>query len=437
MLETKHSGIAAGRRVFVGPSFEGQGRKARPRGASVSTPGAQGSMSKAGGGTGRWKARDCDTTEDNSPFSTWGARRKRRPSVSTTAPSVRSPTLRTRGASVSHQNWTGTSFEIGGDVRELARRRDERLKREREEPSGALERDGGAQWAVDQREVEENKRMWKGQRRAATAPIPKTMPSPNVTISGSSFVTARSRLPSFTPSFFRRPSDSSWFAPSSPPSPLPAPLKRPALHVHTASHPFVESPAPASIHSTRSAQEVLQTSFLNPFRRSKDRSTDNGSSLGNGQPPPSQTSATSLLPLAGSTHLRTASEPAPHSPPLVGVRFDDPNASGAQPPASPAAVLARADSKADAAPPDFPPPPPKPKETPDDVIKTARMLVRVDWSQRDDLPDSFDEHVARKYPTTKGEAWQELGLVWRRGGWLELWDETVHLLPPLNTAPFH
>lgn len=56
------------------------------------------------------------------------------------------------------------------------------------------------------------------------------------------------------------------------------------------------------------------------------------------------------------------------------------------------------------------------------------MLVRVDWSPRDDLPDVFDEHVAKKYPTVK-ETWEELAVVWRASGQIELWSEHVSPLP--------
>ncbi|GAA5854689.1 hypothetical protein JCM8547_004941 [Rhodosporidiobolus lusitaniae] len=447
-IETKHAGITAGRRVFVGPSFEGQGRKGRPRGASIGTPGASGRGRRgsiggdAAAGKGKWKARDVSEDWDDANarvFASWRKDRRASPSTSTRATSqtVQSAAaMRGRKGSVGAPAWTGCSFEVGADVRELARRRDERLKREREAREEAERREEEAgkrleeeheQWASrnPQEWEEEARQTWDKQRRASAPSGP--LRSPNVTLGSASFVTARTRMPSVSnAAFFRRPSDSSYLAfPPSSPDP-----KRPALHIQTASDALVASPANMSFHSANDEVEELSQSsgFLAPLRgilRSKDRTAANGSALGNGHP-----QTPSLIPHAPSARPRYDSNAPSHPAPSQGpnVRFPEQlelrEASGAQPPASPAEVLARADSRADAAPESYPPQPPLPKEKPDDVIKTARMLVKVDWSQRDDLPDAFDEHVARKFPTSGGEAWQELGVVWRRGGWIELWDES-------------
>ncbi|GAA5902868.1 hypothetical protein JCM6882_009148 [Rhodosporidiobolus microsporus] len=431
-LETKHAGVAAGRRVFVGPSFEGQGRKARPRGGSISTAGAGAASAK-----GKERAREPSDETEGSGFLSWRRRRgsqstSRKPTGETVPSSSAGPS--SRRASNAQQTWTGSSFEIGGDVREAARRRDERLRAEKK-----------------QRE-EEAKRKEEERRRVVSAPAatrPPAPKSPALTLDRASFVTARThfrpptpgdftpkdppqqvldRVPDLAHNLLRRPSDPPFLVP-------------PTLQVDTASSayfsisggpPSVSPSAPSPQQSTH-----LLTPTLKTILRGKDQPYQNGSALGNGHP----SSAPSAPPLLAVP--RASSQPPPAgsahsnrpllSPRNPSVRFpaqlDARDGSGAQPPASPSVVLARSDSEADAAPASFPPPPPRPRERSDDVIKAARMLVRVDWSQRDDLPDAFDEHVARKFPVSGGEGWEELAVVWRRGGWIELWGEYKFNIP--------
>ncbi|BGP15078.1 hypothetical protein JCM10213v2_003033 [Rhodosporidiobolus nylandii] len=323
--ETKHTGVAAGRRVFVGPSFEGQGRRERPRAGSISRSPAVGGA--GAGGEGKERAREVseDSSEGGSGFLPWRKRQasastSRKPTGETVPPSASSS--RKTSAAAQLQTWTGSSFEIGGDVREAARRRDERIKQERE------------------KREEEEKCREEERRRVVSAPADGLL------------------------------------------APLP----------------------------------------LKSILRGKDEPSANGTALGRGHP-----SSVPSTPAHPDLSVSPTLDRPALTPRGTSVRFpaslEPHTASGAQPPLPPSVVLARHDSEADAAPASYPPPPPRPRERSDDVIKTARMLVRTDWTARDDLPDKFDEHVARKFPTATGEGWEELGVVWRRGGWIELWGE--------------
>ncbi|GAA6037786.1 hypothetical protein JCM8097_005033 [Rhodosporidiobolus ruineniae] len=423
-LETKHAGIAAGRRVFVGPTFDGQGGRGRQRGGSISTP-TGGGGAAPGKGKGRARAESAGSVGEGGGFLPW---RRRRGSASTsrkptgeTVPSA--STSRNASATAGQQSWTGSSFEIGGDVREAARRRDERLKRERE-----------------QREEDERRRE-EERRRTVSAPAGGPPPrSPVLTLGGAaSFVTARDDLPLPSPADpARRPS-----LPSRPQQ--SASLAPPSLYVDAASTGFVSAPSSPGIPSPSSPfpPTPMSDGLLGPplkgILRGKDQPLANGSGLGHGHPSAGPY-APSLLAIPGSSRLNPSlsapspSDRPPLSPRSTSVRFpaelETPvKPSGAQPPAPPSVVLARSDDEADAAPASFPPAPPRPKERPEDVLKTARMLVKLDWSARDDLPDEYDEHSARKFPTTGGEAWEELGVVWRRGGWIELWGEFKFNVP--------
>ncbi|GAA5822154.1 hypothetical protein JCM11251_004875 [Rhodosporidiobolus azoricus] len=439
-LETKHAGIAAGRRVFVGPSFEGQSRRAGPRGGAIS-PAAGGA-----GGKGKERARELfDDEGERSGFLLWRRRRRsstttsRKPTGETVPSSSAGPSSRT--ASNAQHTWAGTSFEIGGDVREAARRRDERLRREREAREKEAERREEERRRVVSAPAEMNRRS------SSREPAPK---SPAITLDRASFMTARTHLPS-TPGVLtpnnppqqgvghvldsashppRRPSDPSLLAP-------------PSLLVDTASttyFPTTSSLSPASPHTAPPSQQspgLLTPTGLKPILRGKNQPYQNGSALGNGHPSSAPTASPLLaIPTSASeVHPGAGSDRPVLSPRTTGVRFPAQldtrpvEPSGAQPPASPSIVLARSDAEADAAPASFPPPQPRKRERSDDVIKTARMLVKVDWCQRDDLPDAFDEHVARKFPTSGGEGWEELAVVWRRGGWIELWGEYKFNVP--------
>lgn len=57
------------------------------------------------------------------------------------------------------------------------------------------------------------------------------------------------------------------------------------------------------------------------------------------------------------------------------------------------------------------------------ILKADRMLVRVGWTQREDLPKVFDENAARQFEIF-WDNWEEQAVVWRPGR-LELWTEYV------------
>jgi hypothetical protein len=60
---------------------------------------------------------------------------------------------------------------------------------------------------------------------------------------------------------------------------------------------------------------------------------------------------------------------------------------------------------------------------PPGVEKLERMLVRVGWTMREDLPDDLDEMSARKFPI-RYERWEEMAVLWKRSG-VEIWGSYV------------
>lgn len=60
---------------------------------------------------------------------------------------------------------------------------------------------------------------------------------------------------------------------------------------------------------------------------------------------------------------------------------------------------------------------------PPGVEKLERMLVRVGWTMREDLPDDLDEMSARKFPV-RYERWEEMAVLWKRSG-VEVWGSYV------------
>ncbi|GAA5971750.1 hypothetical protein JCM11641_001497 [Rhodosporidiobolus odoratus] len=425
-FETKHTGVTACRRVFVGPSFDGQGRKARPRAGSL--------LAGEGAGAGRGKERARESSVDEiadarAGFLPW---RKRTDSTSTSRKQTGEtiPFTSRKTSTAAQQTWMGSSFEIGGDVREAARRRDQRLKREQ-----------------DQREKDEAE-LQAEHPRYSSAPAAPPPRSPMSTMERASFVTAKTHIrPPALANLFaenhpsqaseansrRRPSEISFQLPYTA-SPLPF------LTVDPASAGFVSAPASPTSSLPVPSPDQQRVPLLKSILRRKDLSFENGSALGHGHPsaPSMALSAPALLGIPESASLQPPTRPThPKAEASTGtiVRFpsklETRDGSGARPPLPPSVVLARSDTELDAAPEAYPPGSSRPRERSDDVIKTARMLVRMEWSQRDDLPDKFDEHVARKYPTTIGENWEELGVVWRRGGWIELWGEWNLNLPAI------
>ena len=60
---------------------------------------------------------------------------------------------------------------------------------------------------------------------------------------------------------------------------------------------------------------------------------------------------------------------------------------------------------------------------PPGVEKLERMLVRVGWTMREDLPDDLDEMSARKFPI-RFERWEEMAVLWKRSS-VEIWGSYV------------
>ncbi|GAA6054384.1 hypothetical protein JCM3770_002230 [Rhodotorula araucariae] len=343
-FETKHAGLTALRRVFVGPSFKTHGHASHGQGGPFGPNGGHRGKGKGRASGGEGFADDGDANERSSSFP---LRRRRRASTSATIGSV----LHTDG---SRGGWTGASFEVGGDIRDAARRRNARLARQREEERLARQR-------------EEEERLAREREREQHATTP-----------------------------------------------LPAPRSRAFT---------TDLPRLCSILRTTNAA----TSSPSPLRLDVP-----------------------TTPLSDS---------APHTPTRTGVHFHEDlhvgelpaEGSGAKPPAPPSIVLARPDPDDDHEPKnststsmprlvdglrhpllnradrDAPRAPCRQRAS-DAVVRKERMLVRVDWTQREDLPDSFDEHVARRYPTSK-EGWEEVAVVWRANGQIELWGEFKFNLP--------
>ncbi|BGP39255.1 hypothetical protein JCM10449v2_003193 [Rhodotorula kratochvilovae] len=395
-LETKHAGLTALRRVFVGPSFQASGQAAPGQGG----PFAPKSSLYGGKGKGRASDGPADGGDVAERGSSFPLRRRRRASTSATAGS-------TAQGDSSRGGWTGASFEIGGDIRDAARRRNARLARQREE----------------------EERLGRKREQAVATPLP--LPRSPALTGGASFVTARSHVlpPTRVDSLSADP----------PPHVLDrAPDLAQAFPQHPSDLPHVlvtsETASDGLLHAPANRPEL-------PHLRSILRTTDGAAS------------PTSPLRLDVPTIPFT--DPALPSPTQAGVRFpDEPGThnplaagSGAAPPAPPSVVLARPDPDAESDPGasttrlvdglrhplhhpkgGSAPRAPRRSRAGDAVVRKERMLVRVDWTQREDLPDSFDEHVARKYPTSK-ESWEEVAVVWRASGQIELWGEFKLNLP--------
>lgn len=243
--------------------------------------------------------------------------------------------------------------------------------------------------------------------------MPKS-PALSSTTTGASFATAQTHFA--TPLASPTPSSNPYFA-SSPPPP------QPPTGAAAVSTPYSDIP---EIHVTDASSDKPTSRHLRirldlPNVRSILR-----------------TRASTARSIMSFRSARSEPVPAPnvHFPDSVPTSDHAGPGSGAAPPAPPQVVLARPDNEIPAGPKaaerlgkvlhghpiQAAKPPPRFKRAPDEVVRQERMLVRVDWSPRDDLPDVFDEHVAKKYPTVK-ETWEELAVVWRASGQIELWSE--------------
>ncbi|GAA5987003.1 hypothetical protein JCM10908_000988 [Rhodotorula pacifica] len=386
-LETKHAGVTAMRRIFIGPSFQTHA----PSLFGVSQ---------------RPKAHELHAIDSRSPRLPFGRRKRADTGVSRLSDESEAGHNKikegrhrsTSDARDGSLGWKGASFEIGGDIREAARRRDARLRRQREEAERASELPPPS----------------PADRHSTTAVSQLRPPkSPALSsLTGASFVTAPSHLA------------------TSLASPTPS-----------SGHPFQMYP-PRADQDAGTATPTLSVPDIHITEPAPDGHASSPHRLRPDLPHLRSILRTRASTTASSPSFRSArSEPAPspnvHFPGTAPSSSGTPvPGSGAAPPAPPEIVLARPSEEVPSAPKagerfanvlhGHPIQAAKPahriRRAADEVIRQERMLVRVDWSPRDDLPDVFDEHVAKKYPTVK-ETWQELAVVWRASGQIELWNE--------------
>ncbi|GAA5872147.1 hypothetical protein JCM1840_006333 [Sporobolomyces johnsonii] len=421
------------KRIFIGPSYAGAG-KGKARAAEPGTGedahwdegGSSSSSSpseddEGGGGNGRRAAHARRRVARGRQKE---ERESRKPTGETVQGNSRRPSA--------HQ-WVGGSFEIGADVKAAAKRRKRRLKAERRA------REKG------ERDEKEDREGRGRSASTATKGTAKTGGKSPGLFSTSSYMTAQTHLPPPPAS----PSDVQ-------PQQCPIPVNDALPYII---HPLARQPSdrpPLNSSTPDSAVPCPATASkaipqLKSILRGKDEASLNGSALGHGHP---KSHPSALLDVPKTIHAIPPPSPTACAPPRPGVppratsvRFDPSSSSstpafrgpgsGAQPPAPPEEVLSR------------PAPEPIPdeeklkdpqplfraakdkklhlKQKGDEVLRKERMLVRVDWTQREDLPDSFDEHIARKYPTFN-EGWEELGVIWRPGR-LELWGEYKFNIP--------
>ncbi|GAA5937484.1 Spo71p [Sporobolomyces koalae] len=420
------------RRIFIGPSFEGMSDSAswRRKGKQRAQPEPEDNDSQdEDDDRSLWEdeGSDSDVSSirhrmDKKRRRARGLRREVREASEMTQTSTRSG-LPSRSRRPSVHEWKGSSFEIGAEVKEMMQRREKRLKAEKDEKE-----------KQDVQRNEESKflKLHLRSRTNSTATSASRQDS---------FVTARSHTPTLAP----------------PPSPAAFQLNQPPLAVEER-YPEITSklmrrssnppPLERSISDTPAVLLSAQpTSPIRSILRSKESNYLHGAALGQGPPPDTPTS-----PLLGIPSSFTAVPPRlrKHPPALNrrdasntgSVRFlPDSTAldalrdlelpTGDQPPAPPSEVLSR--PTADPSPNDHKLKDPRPfmraaadkmlhrKKRGDEVLRKERMLVRNDWSHRDDLPRSFDEHTSRKYPSVSGK-WEEFAVVWRPGR-IELWGE--------------
>lgn len=409
-LETRHAGLTALRRVFVGPSF--YDKHGGPGGPFAAHGGC--------GGGGKGKEREPDPgdraetgLQQSTPFPT---RRRRRASTSATNRTGQTVGSSTHGDSA-RGGWHGASFEIGGDIRDAARRRNARLARQREEEEARVRR--------EREEAEQRNTL---ERELAT-PVTQAVPRSPALTTGASFATAYTHVP-----------------PSTQPDHAPASAR--PRRTSSLAHVFHRRPSnpPHIVVTDGTASDGLVEAPKHrpevPRLQSILRPTDAAPSADTRFPHSTPTSVYGDAVSHQQPGVRFPEEPASVQPLAAG--------SGAAPPAPPSEVLARPDPDVEPEPPSAASrlveglrhplghgtsaqqrPPQRRKRPGDAVLRKERMLVRVDWTQREDLPDHFDEHVARKYPTSK-DAWEEVAVVWRASGQIELWGEFVCLVPSLS-----
>ena len=129
-FETKHAGPASLKRIFIGPHILGANDKGKQREVPLSA--AEESSSDSGSESG-----DDDLGVDNEGRTARMRRRIDRQKRKVVRKASVGSAVTQPGAGTKLSRWTGSSYEIGGDIRDAARRREEAAKR-REESTKAL-----------------------------------------------------------------------------------------------------------------------------------------------------------------------------------------------------------------------------------------------------------------------------------------------------------
>ena len=334
-VEGKHEGAGSLRRVFIGPHFVGQS-KGKQREGMEAMEDDQGSSSSSSSGS------DDDDDEQNMEGRAERlrhrvARARRRGQRLPTGETVHGGFKMTGSRKSSMHKWTGGSFEVGGDIREAQARRDEAAKRK---ASAAASSQRGSLANTQTFVTAKTKLDGTKEDYALKQPTPAveaTLP------------------PSLVHGLLRRPSD------------LPI---ADTASLSAAPLPQNDTPiAPKGILRTKGA--LL-----------------NGSILGRGHP-----GSPSIAPPASLRSLPLLSPPPitghalKSTPPSGTVKFSQylpEPLEGDQPPAPASEVLARP-NPVDETPPlngGFPPRR-KLKRGRDEILRKERMLMRIDWTQRE------------------------------------------------------
>ncbi|SCV70852.1 BQ2448_3614 [Microbotryum intermedium] len=433
-FEAKHAGPGCLRRVFIGPHRADAARVSGSGGAALlSTPGLydarprphgkaraytdehDGSSSSFSSGDeffddedarseakrlrkeerAKWKKRFISGIERDHP--TMKGKERRNGKRIPTGEMIRGGTLKPSGSrkSSTHQ-WVGGSFEIGGDVRAAAKRREENRANASRSASAAVVGNGAA--------------------------------STVQTGASKTFVTARTH-PDTTMTTTNALQPSLAVEETLPPQIAHALLRRTSDEGPTETASLSAVPAPESELTDLGTSTASRPDTKSILKRSQAHA-----SLGHGHPSMNgQAQNGSEAPDEFGRPKSTRSMPLP--PPAIRtestakIRFSQPlldraAGPGDEPPRPVEEVLTRPDvaeqESVQATIDELRAKPPK-KPGKNDVLRQERMLVRVEWTAREDLPNDFDENTARKFPTS-GETWEEYGVVWRPGR-IELWNE--------------
>ncbi|KAM0745749.1 hypothetical protein T439DRAFT_306612 [Meredithblackwellia eburnea MCA 4105] len=397
-FETKHAGPASLKRIFIGPHILGKVERGKGKErAHVDLEEDYTTSDSSDSGEDDLDAVDAEGR--TARMRRRIERRKRRGLRKSSGHTVGSAVTQPGGAQ-SLERWTGGSFEIGGDIRDAVRRREEAAKR-REESTRAL-------------------------TASVASPRPSKQVHPKMT--AQTFTTARTNLDSLAVSGTRI-LDASKYKLSEPPQELEE--KNPSL-----AHKLFRRPSDLPFSDSASvAPHSSPSGPHSPPPASKSILRANSSTLGMGFPSVNGYASYRAKTIDPAAALEQNGF-APVSPP----EFMGPDAilappvpgQGDQPPPPADAVLARKgvdqvgflDEDIIAA-----RRPRRGKNTGKSaVLRKERMLIRAEWTEREDLPPHFDQNAARKIDTTP-QPWEEFAVIWR-GHHLELW--TSHSFRPAS-----